>query len=167
MDRWLFVVLTLFIFSCAEEEGVFEQDNTDMFVYDGAIIDPSYPYVGEGNHLVFHRYLNEESDPEIADSGYAEDLLFEVISDQDHFFFTGKELTEIPILLNQYCFCLPVDFIEITDGFIEGNKQGSNWLLDVDIQYNLGFINSESGDTVIVDDARKLFTGLFKSKERP
>ncbi len=163
--KLILLFMALLVLGCSEDDPFAE--NLDQSFYENSAISSNYPYVGAGTSIVFHRYFQEEDNPQIADDEYAEDFMIELPSDADYFEITGDQLGDIPILFNQYCYCAPIDFVQFTDGQILGQRKGSNWELDVDVEFRQGFINAESGDTVYVDTGRKTFSGLFLQKARP
>lgn len=164
---WKFLLLfgTLILLSCTEDDDLGVE--VELKYYEGAEVSGDFPYVDDGTSLVFHRFFRAKDDPMIADDEYSEDFLFEVPAGSNSFNIEGDRLREQQVLLNQYCFCAPYDFMEPLDGFIRGDKTGNNWIIDANVVYRLGYINVENQDTVFFDNQVQSFTGVFKIAERP
>jgi len=95
--------------------------------------------ISPGNNLVFKYNFDVESDPKIADSGFYEEIIFEIDPDIKEFNFTDEELADINCFYRQSCFCPEVESIRIVEGTISGEKKNSSsWEIKIDVKINLG-----------------------------
>lgn len=165
MQKYFFILSVFILFACSDDDDLGVE--VELKYYEGSQVSSDFPYVDSGSNIVFHRFFKAEDDPMIADDEYSEDFLFEVSTGSNSFNIEGEQLRNQRVLLNQYCFCAPYDFIELIDGFVRGDKIGNNWTVDANIVYRLGYINVEDNDTVFFDNQVQNFTGLFRAAERP
>lgn len=168
MRSILLLVLTAFIAaSCSDDEGITSGDLTEFNFYQNATLSNAYPYVVEGSSLVFERFFEGEDNPQIADDEYSDQFFFQVSPEGDRFMLEGEDLKNLPATFNVFCFCVPSDVFEITDGFIAGEEIGGIWRINVDIAYSRGVRNPQSGEVTEVHSDVLVFEGLFLGKEKP
>ena len=161
-------MLTAFMaVSCSEEERVPEGDLTEFNFYQDAKLTSSVPYIVDGNSLVFERYYERDDHPQIADDEYSDQFFFEVTPEGSSFLLTGEELRSVPSAFNVFCFCIPSDVFEITDGMISGEEVDGIWRVSVDISYTRGVRDPQTGAVREVASDALVFEGLFVDRDKP
>ena len=92
--------------------------------------------VTTGDNLVFKYRYAEEADPDIADSGYAETIIFEIDPTLESFSYADEELATINAYFDRFCFCAFEGSIPIVDGVIEGTKVNDRkWTVSIDVSF--------------------------------
>lgn len=111
----------------------------------------------EGDKLVFKYHFSEAGDPDIADSGYNQYVIFEMDKSVEDFKLRAGNFNDANAHLRRSCYCPNTDYIPISGGFIEATKTGS-------LQWDIDF----SVETLIEEDPEHIFTieiedsGVFK-----
>lgn len=163
----LLVLSAVITVSCTEDESVTAGDRSEFHFYQNATLTNAYPYIVEGNSLVFERYFESDEVPTIADDEYSDQFFFQVSPEGDSFLLEGEDLRNLPSTFNVFCFCAPSDVFEITDGSISGKEIGGIWHISVDIAYSRGVRNPQNGEITEVDHSLLVFDGLFLAKDKP
>ncbi len=121
-------------------------EDSDFFV---ATIDT-------GNKQVFEYNFDSPSDPQIADSGFSEIIIFEIQSDIEEFNLKNEELNNINAFYRAICFCPNTESVRISEGTISGKKINStSWTIQIDVKIDL---DSKNIDSTIID---KKITHIF------
>ncbi len=163
----LLVLSTFIISSCSDDESVPAGDITEFNFYQEATLTNDYPYVVEGNSLVFERYFEKDDEPMIADDEYSDQFFFQATPEGNSFLLEGEDLRTAPSAFSVFCFCVPSDVFEITDGSISGEEVGGIWRISVDITYSRGVRDPQTGEITEVDRDALVFEGLFLAKDKP
>lgn len=168
MKTLLLLVLSTFILvSCGDDENLSAGDITEFNFYQDATLTNAYPYVVDGNGLVFERYFERDDEPMIADDEYSDQFFFQVTPEGNSFLLEGEDLQALPSAFNVFCFCVPSDVFEITDGSISGEEIGGIWSISVDIAYSRGVRDTQTGEVTEVHNDVLVFEGLFLGKDKP
>ena len=115
---------------------------TLLYKYQGTILIFFVVTIDSGDNLVFQYQLVVESEPNIADSGFSETILFEIDPSLTEFSFSDNDLLTINAFYRQICFCDNVESITIESGNISGIRRSSNsWQIDIDVEIDLGFVS--------------------------
>lgn len=106
-----------------------------------------------GNKNVFKMITRTEGNPMIADDEFTHNLVFELDENQNSFSVENADLEKMNVHFQRSCFCAFRDFIEITSGCLQGEKQADGtWLIqgnliatydwgDIDVKFDAQFIN--------------------------
>lgn len=157
------IFFSLLCFACEREYINPAQESFEF--YDGAQVAESFPYADEGDKIVFHHYYVAEDEEDIADDEYAEEVFFEVDTQED-FHLEDQDLKNLNFIFKQYCYCPTFDHIQIMDGYLKGNRKGNDrFLLEANIEM-IGYYLFE-GDTLESQVLHSAFTGLFKRATLP
>lgn len=168
MKTLLLLALTaLFIVSCTDDESIISGDRSEFHFYQDATLTNAYPYIVEGQSLVFERYFESAEVPTIADDEYSDQFFIQVSPQGKSFLLEGEELKNSPSIFNVFCFCAPSDVFEITDGSISGEEIGGVWHVSVDIAYSRGVRNPQNGEITEVDHSLLVFDGSFLGRNKP
>lgn len=145
MNKYLLLVLTIFVFSCSDN-GVnnelytyeyFENSDLSISEVDGSYI--SYGVISDGDKEVFKYTYIAEDEEQIADDEYAEFIHFEIDSNLDSFVLEGDGLALAKVILTKSCFCyFPDDEEKNVDpsGSISGEKLSNNrWRVNFDVTF--------------------------------
>lgn len=163
----LFVCIASITLSCRDDESSPDGETTEFNFYPNATLTQDYPYVVDGNSLVFERYFERDDEPLIADDEYSDQFFFEVTPDGESFLLEGESLRTANTLFNVFCFCAPSDVFEITDGFISGEEIGGIWRISVDISYSRGVRDPQTGEVREVHSDVLTFEGLHMAENKP
>lgn len=168
MRTWVLLILSTLIFSgCSDDEGQPLGDLTEYNFYSGATLSFDYPYVVNGNAIVFERYFEKQDDPNIADDEYSDQFFFEVTPEGNSFLLEGESLQATRTSFNTFCFCVPSDVFEITGGTISGSERDGLWHVSVDISYSLGVRDPQTGEVTEVFSDALVFNGAYVAKNKP
>ena len=168
MRTCLLLTLSVFLLaSCSDDEGQPSGDLTEFNFYDNATLSFDYPYVVEGNSLVFERYFERKDEPHIADDEYSDQFFFEIVPEGGSFLLEDEALLSTNATFNTFCFCAPTDVFQITGGTISGNERNGVWNVSVDISYSMGVRDPQTGTVTEVYSDVLVFDGLHTAKERP
>jgi hypothetical protein len=94
-----------------------------------------------GNKNVFVMSNYTQGDSLIADDEYTYSLVFELDANQNSFSVENNDLANMNIHFKQICFCASVEFIPLTSGCLQGEKQADGtWLIQGNLvaPYNWG-----------------------------
>lgn len=106
-----------------------------------------------GNKNVFVMSNHTQGDSLIADDEYTYSLVFELDANQNSFSVENNDLANMNVHFKRSCFCSSVEFIPLTSGCLQGEKQtDGTWLIqgnlvatydwgDVDVKFDAQFIN--------------------------
>lgn len=149
MKRFLiFLAATIFSFSCNSDDP--EETREYAYTVDSLIVPPDpngvlrVATVASGENLVFKYEYRIPSDPEIADSGFTEILLFEIDRNLTFFVVSDAELSQINAFYRQVCFCATNDSFPVTGGTIQGRQRStSSWEIDIDLIFDYGLSTKE------------------------
>ncbi|WGK64991.1 hypothetical protein [Croceiramulus getboli] len=142
-----FLVLSLFLCSCSNDDDASDQQRIDYNLYTNAALnipaeDADFFLVTiaeTGDQLVFEYVLDIPSDPDIADSGFRESILFEIDASTTTFEVSDEDLLTINPYYRQSCFCETVESVLIQSGTISGTRSDQNsWQIDIDVEIDLG-----------------------------
>lgn len=145
MNKYLLLALTVFMFSCSDDDVNDERytyeyfENSDLSISE---VDDSYMKYGvilDGDKEVFkYTYIAEEEE-QIADDEYAEFIHFEIDSNLDSFVLEGDDLALAKVILTKSCFCyFPDDENKnvAPSGLIFGEKLSNNrWRVNFDVVF--------------------------------
>ncbi len=164
MIKCFFLLLLGVIFLACDGERVNPAQESFEFYEKAKIVD-DFPYAGDGDKVVFHHYYVAEDEESVADDEYAEEVFFEV-SNQEDFYLEDEALKQVDFIFKQYCYCPTFDKLEITDGYLKGERKGNDrFLLEANIKMK-GYYLFE-GDTLETQILHSAFTGLFKRAVLP
>ncbi|WP_258102586.1 hypothetical protein [Marinoscillum sp. MHG1-6] len=161
----IIVIAISLLSSCRDEVN---PSKLELSYYENALIADTYPYVFEGNNLVFSRHYEKEDNVMVADDEYSEDFLIEVPGGNEHFFYSDEQLGNIGIIYKSYCFCPFRDTLVVLSGTIQGQKNASLWEVKIDITYKEGFKWYSQNDPITYsEELRKTFNNTFTLAEIP
>ena len=149
MKRFL-IFLTAAIFSLGCNSDDQEETREYTFTVDARIVPPDpnadFPIaiVESGEKRVFKYEYSIPSDPQIADSGFTEILLFEIDQNLTSFEVSDAELSQLNAFYRQICFCGTNDSFPVTGGTISGRQDSSSaWEIEIDVIFEYGFSTKE------------------------
>jgi hypothetical protein len=87
----------------------------------------------EGTHVVKYYYV-KKSQPEIADSGYAEVVFFEIDDEETSMELKANDLKQAKLIVQKSCFCPEAGYEMITNGHLIVNK--SNKTYDISLTFS-------------------------------
>ncbi len=133
------ILITNFVwYGCSNNQSEY----TLLKYYENSSIqtqdDPNFflATVENGNNLVFEYEYVLEADPDIADSGFSETILFEIDPSLEEFSYTDQQLEGIKTYYRHICFCASIESILVNSGSISGTKINNNlWNIDININY--------------------------------
>lgn len=158
---YIFVLGSILMLSCEGERVNPAQESFEF--YESASVIDDFPYTTDGQQVVFHHYYMAEDQADIDDDEYAEEVFFEV-DPQEEFYLEGDELRDLNFIYRQYCYCPTYDHLEIVNGYLKGDKKGSDrYLLEANMEL-AGYYLFEN-DTLEKQVIHTAFTGLFKRAE--
>lgn len=141
----LFFSLLLLLPGCSSDDSGEDRRTLLTFSENAAVVppDPGAPVqiatVGSGDKRVFRYEYTIDSDPQIADSGFSEILIFEVDAELTSFTATGLALVRLAPYYRQICFCATNDSFPVTGGTITGNRRSATeWDVDIDVSFLYG-----------------------------
>ncbi len=133
------LICALLLVSCSDDDD--NTSETYFYTADSQIIlndiqGTGVTQVTTGDNLVFKYRYAEEADPDIADSGYAETIIFEIDPSLESFSYSDEELSTINAYFDRFCFCAFEGSIPIVDGIIEGAKVSNRkWTVSIDVSF--------------------------------
>ena len=144
--KLIFTFFLLILIGCSNDDS---GESTNLRFFENSIIqiprddtDFFVVTIDSGDNLVFQYQLVVESEPNIADSGFSETILFEIDPSLTEFSFSDNDLPTTNAFYRQICFCDNVESITIESGNISGIKRSSNsWQIDIDVEIDLGFVS--------------------------
>ncbi|WP_143542382.1 hypothetical protein [Robiginitalea sediminis] len=146
----LLLGVLLLMQGCSSDDSGEDRRTLLTFTENTAVIppDPDAPVqiatVGSGDKRVFRYEFTIDSDPQIADSGFSEILIFEVDAALTSFTATGLALVRLSPYYRQSCFCETNDSFPVTSGTISGNRRSqTEWEVDIDVSFLYGSIEKE------------------------
>lgn len=95
----------------------------------------TYYKLAESNttHVVRFKY-DRDHDPSLADSGYTEEIIFEISSEKPETTLSGADLQNSKILFGRFCFCRgATGYYKPHDGTLKIAKSGKGYAIDVAI----------------------------------
>lgn len=105
-----------------------------------------------GNKNVFVMNNYTQGDSLIADDEFTYTLVFELAANQNSFSVENSGLADMNVHFKQVCFCPSVEFIPLTSGCLQGEKQANGtWLIqgnlvapydfgNVDVKFDASFV---------------------------
>lgn len=151
------------LFSCEGERVTPEQES--FAFYNDAQIVEEFPFTQNGEKVVFHHYYMAANETNVDDDEYIEEVFFEVDA-SDEFYLENEELQNINIVFKQYCQCQTWDHVSVVQGYLKGDKKGTDrYLLEANVEL-MGYHILE-GDTLDSQILHSVFTGLFKRSSIP
>ncbi len=141
------ILLCMLVFSCSKSDDE-DQDTTKSYSYTenarlkipDAETDFFVVTVDQGTNLVFNYQLVKEADPNLADSGYSESILFEVDAAVNEFSYSDEDLQQLNMYYRQICFCVNVESMVVTSGTIQGKRINQDtWQIKLAIAVDYGF----------------------------
>ncbi|UZO80383.1 hypothetical protein NBT05_15675 [Aquimarina sp. ERC-38] len=149
---FLNVILLFLIFGCKGDDDQNQVDTKEYTIRtDSQIKIPSQnsdsfiATIESGNKLVFEYTFDSPSDPQIADSGFSEEIIFEIESDMEEFSLNNESLEDINAFYRATCFCSNIQSVRITEGTISGKKlNATSWEIQIDVKINLDITNIDS-----------------------
>lgn len=155
----LFVGGSILLFTSCDGERINPAEESFEF-YENANLVEEFPYAELGEKLVFRHYYLAANKENVANDEYAEEVYFAVNAAED-FYLEGPELQEIEFVFKQYCDCSTYDKIQIVDGYLKGDKKGSDrYLLEANVELRGYFMHE--GEILESQILHSAFTGLFK-----
>jgi len=141
----LHVILLFLIFGCTNDDDQKQIDTEEFNIKTNSQIKiPSQDSdffvvtIDSGNNLVFEYNFDSPSEPQIADSGFSERIVFEIQSDIEEFSLKNEELNSINAFYRAICFCANTESVRISEGTISGKKKSStSWEIQIDVKINL------------------------------
>lgn len=136
MRKALLLFLATVCVACSEDQSEY---STYHFFNNASIVTNDNPnfflaLIEGGNNLVFEYTYVLEADPEIADSGFSETLIFQIDPTLEEFSFSNNELESLNTYYRQICFCVNSESILLNTGTISGTKVNSNtWNISIDV----------------------------------
>lgn len=85
----------------------------------------------EGTHVIKHSYI-KESQPGLADDGYAEIVYFEIEDGTKSLDIEGKELKDHKLIVEKACFCPDAGSEIITEGHLKMTKSKTGYNVEID-----------------------------------
>lgn len=164
----LLILLSVILFSCdkSDDDSTGKNISSEYVVHENSALKISESEFGtfveivDGDHLVFEYTFTEESDTQIADSGYNEYLYFELPADTEDFQLTSDAFEESNTFVRRSCFCVVTDFRRVTSGEINAQKTGE---LEWDITFNVAAAYDENGEDGVFSGSIDIAdSGLFK-----
>lgn len=132
------LILSLISLGCSDNQTEF----TTFKYFESSSIqtqnDPNFflASIENGNNLVFEYKYVLEADPDIADSGFSETILFEIDPSLEEFTYRDQELEGINTYYRHICFCESIESILVNSGSISGTKINNNsWNIDININF--------------------------------
>ena len=93
MRTWLLLTFAAFIVaSCNDDIEVSDGNISEFHFYQDATLTKDYPYVVEGDGLVFQRFYTRYNDPQIIGDEYSDQFLFHVVPENGRFLLDGEAL---------------------------------------------------------------------------
>jgi len=155
----LFIGVTGFFLSSCDGERINPAEESFEF-YENANLVEEFPYAELGEKLVFRHYYLAAHKEGVSNDEYAEEVYFAVNATED-FHLEGQELQDIEFVFKQYCDCSTYDKIQIVDGYLKGDKKGSDrYLLEANVELRGYFMHE--GEILESQILHSAFTGLFK-----
>lgn len=153
------LVFSLISLGCSDNQTEF----TTFKYFESSTIetqnDPNFflATIENGNNLVFEYEYVLEADPDIADSGFSETILFEIDPTLNEFTYSNQELVDSNTYYRQLCFCPTDDSILITNGTISGRKLTERtWeidiLIDIDFPSGLPFLDKQVSGVFVLSN---------------
>lgn len=137
----VFGLLLLFLSSCSKSDDVQTESDGEFIVHNNAEMkinnteNGTYIEIIEGDNLVFEYHFSEKPDPEVADSGYNEYLIFELNKNTGDFDLNNEDFSSVNAHLRRSCFCPHTDYKPISEGSISGKKIGElEWKVKFDVE---------------------------------
>jgi len=159
------VILLFLILGCKDDDDNQIQVDTEEFNIktNSQIKIPSQDSdffvatIESGNKLVFEYNFDSPSDPQIADSGFSETIIFEIQSDMEEFSLNNENLEDVNAFYRAICFCPNTQSVRIKEGTISGKKISStSWGIQIDVKIDLDPTNVDS--TLITKNISNTFT---------
>ena len=149
------------VFTCLDvnEDDVFTINCLDNWECEFKVLPESKVDIDEyygltnGTKNAFQMINSTQGDLAIADDEFTNILVFELEESQNSFSVMDSELEDMQVHFQRICFCAEVDFIPITSGCMEGEKQSDGpWFIqgslnvsysfgDFDIKFDAQFVN--------------------------
>ena len=144
--KLIFTFLLLILIGCSNDDS---GESTNLRFFENSIVqipmddtDFFVVTIDSGDNLVFQYQFVVDSEPNIADSGFSETILFEIDPSLTEFSFSDNDLLTTNAFYRQICFCDNVESITIESGNISGIRRSSNsWQIDIDVEIDLGFVS--------------------------
>jgi len=158
-------VISLFlILGCKDDDEQIQIDTEEFNIQTNSQIkippldsDFFIATIESGDKLVFEYNFDSPSDPQIADSGFSETIIFEIQSDMEEFSLSNENLKNINAFYRAICFCPNTESVRITEGTISGQKLSStSWRIQIDVKIDLNTTNIES--TLLEKNISNTFT---------
>ena len=87
-----------------------------------------------GSKVAFRYRFESIAPPNVADGYFSETVYFQHDTGSDSFRLEGEELSQASAFYTRSCFCPIIGALEITEGFIEGEKLSENlWFITADV----------------------------------
>ncbi len=165
MKKYIILLLILTFIGCSNKNN---PSLTNLKVYNNATISEDYPFITDGNSLVFHYYFEAEDEENIADDEFAEDFFIEITTSGNAFTLNSDDLKELSHLYRQYCFCGSINYSSITAGLLEGvKKSNEDWSIFGQITLELGYIDEDTQEIFWQHEKELVLSGTFHSANIP
>lgn len=146
-----YLLLLLWVALGCSDDTAEEKAITRLTYMDNAAVvapDPQDPLpvasIGPGDKRVFRYEYKIPADPNIADSGFTEILLFEVDAELTSFTATGLALIQLSPYYRQICFCATNASEPVTGGTLTGTrKTDTQWEVTINVQFPYGEATKE------------------------
>jgi len=152
----LYVIVLFLVFACKNDDDQKQIDTEEFNIKTNSQINISsqdsdffVATIDSGNKLVFEYKFDSPSDPQIADSGFSETILFEIQTDIEEFSLKNEELNTINAFYRAICFCPNTESVRISEGTISGKKMNTtSWEIKIDVKIYLDATNT---DTILIE----------------
>ncbi|NJB37779.1 hypothetical protein [Croceivirga sp. JEA036] len=141
------IICCMLVLSCSKSDDE-DQDTTKSYSYTenarlqipDAETDFFVVTVGQGSNLMFTYELVKKADPNLADSGYSESILFELDAALNEFSYSDEDLQQLNMYYRQICFCVNTESIAITSGTIQGQRVNQDtWEIQLNVEIDFGY----------------------------
>lgn len=124
--------------------NVIPQSRVDLNEFEG---------LANGAKNAFQMIYSTQGDLAIADDEFKNILVFELAESQNSFSVEDAELEAMQVHFRRVCYCIETDFIPVTSGCIQGEKQlDGSWFIqgklnlsysfgDFDVKFDAQFVN--------------------------
>ncbi len=136
----LVAVFSLFLLSCSKSDDNDPKQDSQFIVHPDSEIQISETderrslEIVAGDKFVFEYTFDDPGDPDLADSGFAHYLYFEIDKSTQDFSFGPEDFESIQANFRRSCFCVYTDFRKIKNGKITGVKTGDrSWKVTFDV----------------------------------
>ena len=111
-----------------------EADTTSEPFSEDSTLKLLHISIEPGSKVVFRYSFESIAPANVADGYYSETVYFQHSNAGNSFRLEGEELSQASAFYTRSCFCPRIGALEITEGFIEGEKLSENlWFITADV----------------------------------